>query len=314
MKLVTYDPPHGATPRLGAFLNENPALIADLGSGFPSMLALIDAGEAGLSDARARLLRPETTVPRTDVRLLAPLPEPRQVRDAMCFELHYKQGIRGMAELRAGKWLGRAATLLGAARIPRVWYQMPTYFKCNRFSVVGDGADVVWPQGAQLMDYELELAVVIGKPGKDIAREDALSHVFGYTIFNDMSARDIQEKEIRASLGPAKSKDFDTGNVFGPCIVTRDELTDPYTLTMEARVNGALWGRGHSSSMHHRWEDVIAHVSKNETLHAGEIIGSGTVGNGCGLELGRFLQAGDTVELSISGIGTLTNRLVQPHA
>jgi 2-keto-4-pentenoate hydratase/2-oxohepta-3-ene-1,7-dioic acid hydratase in catechol pathway len=314
MKLVTYAPLHGDTPRLGAFLPENSALIADLGTGFPSMLALIDAGEAGLSDARARLLRPETTVPRTDVRLLAPLPEPRQVRDAMCFELHYKQGIRGMAALRAGKWLGRAATLLGAARIPRVWYEMPTYYKCNRFSVVGDGADVVWPRGARLMDYELELAVVIGKPGKDIAREDALSHVFGYTIFNDMSARDIQEREIRASLGPAKSKDFDTGNVFGPCIVTRDELTDPYALAMEARVNGALWGRGHSGSMHHRWEDVIAHVSKNETLHAGEIIGSGTVGNGCGLELGRFLQAGDTVELRIAGIGTLTNRLVQPHA
>jgi 2-keto-4-pentenoate hydratase/2-oxohepta-3-ene-1,7-dioic acid hydratase in catechol pathway len=109
----------------------------------------------------------------------------------------------------------------------------------------------------------------------------------------------------------AKGKDFDTGNVLGPCIVTSDELSDPYALTLEARVNGELWGAGRTRDMHHRWEDVIAHVSRSETLYAGEVIGAGTVANGCGLEVGRFLQEGALVEISAKGIGTLTNRLVR---
>jgi 2-keto-4-pentenoate hydratase/2-oxohepta-3-ene-1,7-dioic acid hydratase in catechol pathway len=112
-------------------------------------------------------------------------------------------------------------------------------------------------------------------------------------------------------LGPAKGKDFDTGNVFGPWIVTADELADPYSLEMVARVNGEEWSRGNSGQMHHRFEDLIAWVSRSETLHPGEILGSGTVGTGCGLEQGRFLEAGDLVELEIEGIGVLRNRFVR---
>jgi len=309
MKLVTFES-SGDTPRVGALTADGRGVV-DLGAGFASMLSLIDAGERGFQLARERVGRAERVLPRGDVRLLAPLPEPRQLRDAMCFEGHYRQGIRGMAVLRAGRVLGSLAVAVGAARIPRVWYEQPTYYKCNRFSVVGDGADVQWPRGAELMDYEAEVAAVIGRTGKDIPRDRALSHVFGYTLFNDMTARDLQEREMRASLGPAKGKDFDTGNVLGPCIVTADELTDPYSLVLEARVNGELWGAGRTSDMHHRWEDLIAYISRNETLYAGEVIGSGTVANGCGLEIGRFLPEGALVEISAEGIGTLRSHLVR---
>jgi 2-keto-4-pentenoate hydratase/2-oxohepta-3-ene-1,7-dioic acid hydratase in catechol pathway len=309
MRLVTFET-GGQAARAGA-LSADGKSVVDLSAAFASMLALIDAGEPGLERARELAARAERSLARPDVRLLAPIPEPRQLRDAMCFEQHYRQGMRGMAQLRAGRLLGRAAAALGAVRIPRIWFEQPTYYKCNRFSVVGDGADILWPRGAKLMDYESEVAVVIGRTGKDIPRDHALSHVFGYTLFNDMTARDLQEREMRGMLGPAKGKDFDTGNVLGPCIVTADELPDPYALTLEARVNGELWGAGSTGDMHHHWEDVISYVSRNETLHAGEVIGSGTVANGCGLEIGRFLTEGAVVEISANGIGKLTNRLVR---
>jgi 2-keto-4-pentenoate hydratase/2-oxohepta-3-ene-1,7-dioic acid hydratase in catechol pathway len=116
---------------------------------------------------------------------------------------------------------------------------------------------------------------------------------------------------MRGALGPAKGKDFDTGNVLGPCIVTTDELADPYSLVLEARVNGELRGSGRTCDMFHRWEDLLAYISRSETLHAGEVIGSGTVENGCGLELGRFLGENDVIEISAQGIGALTSRLVK---
>ena len=161
------------------------------------------------------------------------------------------------------------------------------------------------------MDYELEFACVIGRVGTDISHEDALEHVFGYTVFNDASARDAQGKEMAGMLGPAKGKDFDTGNVLGPWIVSADELGDPHSLTMTARVNGEEWSRGTSADMRHRFDDIIAFISRSETLHPGEVIGSGTVGTGCGLELGRFLKSGDVVELEIERIGVLRNRFVK---
>ena len=143
-------------------------------------------------------------------------------------------------------------------------------------------------------------------------RQDARSHIFGYLIFNDISARDAQLREMSGTLGPAKGKDFDTGNVFGPWPATADEIPDPYDLTMVARVNGIEQSRGSSGEMRHRFEDILAHASRDETLHAGEFFGSGTVGGGCGLELGKFLRDGDVVELEITGLGVLTNRIVFP--
>jgi 2-keto-4-pentenoate hydratase/2-oxohepta-3-ene-1,7-dioic acid hydratase in catechol pathway len=310
MKLVTFRLQHEPEDRVGALRDGGQELV-DLSAHFPSMLALIDAGASGLEHAHQLLARAEHCVALEQVGLRAPLPEPRQMRDALTFELHLKQSIRQMAKMRVGKAAAALANATGIAGVPRVWYEQPIYYKCNRFSVVGPEADVVWPQGAELMDYECELGIVIGKVGKDIPRERAREHIFGYTIFNDMTARDLQEREMRGHLGPAKGKDFDTGNVLGPWLVTADELPNPYELAMISRVNGEEWGRGSSRDMHHRWEDVIAHVSRNETLRPGEFIGSGTVGNGCGLELGRFLEPNAVVELEVSGLGILRNRLVK---
>lgn len=267
-----------------------------------SMLALIGGGDAALELARqlVEAAPEEAIVDRSAVTLLAPIPVPPQIRDFLAFEQHLK-GAFAMAEQLTGRHMD----------IPAVWYQQPIYYKANRFSVVGPGAEVRWPSYAQLLDYELELACVIGKPGVDIAPEEAAGHVFGFTIFNDVSARDAQATEMEGQLGPAKGKDFDTGNVLGPWLVTADEIGDPYDLTMVARVNGEEWSRGHSGTMHHRFEDIIAFVSRSETLHPGEILGSGTVGRGCGLELGRFLNPGDVIELEVERIGVLRNRIIK---
>ncbi|MBI2316029.1 MAG: fumarylacetoacetate hydrolase family protein, partial [Betaproteobacteria bacterium] len=175
------------------------------------------------------------------------------------------------------------------------------------------GAEVHWPTYSKVIDYELEIGVITWKPGKNIPVEQASSHVFGYTIFNDFSARDEQYTEMQSGLGPAKGKDFDTGNALGPWLVTADEIPDPQALTMVTRVNGEEWSRGNSRDMRHTFRDIIAYVSLEETLYAGEVLGSGTVGNGCGNELGRFLKHGDELELEVSGIGVLRNRIVAPH-
>ena len=310
MRLATFA--HDGPPRLGAVLDGNDTIL-DLAAAclrrngraepaLAGMLALIDAGPAGRAVADALVADPpdEDVVAVGAVRLLAPLPEPRQIRDFLCFEAHLRNAFE-----QAGRLTGRTM------EIPPVWYEQPIYYKANRFSVVGPDAEVQWPAYAGLLDYELELACIIGTRGVDIPRDEALGHVFGYTIFNDVSARDAQMREMAGQLGPAKGKDFDTGNVLGPWIVTADEIGDPHDLTMVARVNGEEWSRGTSATMHHRFEDVIAFVSQSETLHPGEVLGSGTVGTGCGLELGRFLSPGDVVELEIEKIGVLRNRIVR---
>jgi 2-keto-4-pentenoate hydratase/2-oxohepta-3-ene-1,7-dioic acid hydratase in catechol pathway len=264
------------------------------------MLQLIDGGEPALARARELERRAAVTHRLSDVVLLAPL-LPRSIRDCLAFEEHLKNASNAVAKL----------TGQDPSPIPTVWYEQPIYYKGNPFSVIGPEADVCWPRYSALMDYELEFACVIGRVGTDISHEDALEHVFGYTVFNDASARDAQGKEMAGMLGPAKGKDFDTGNVLGPWIVTADELGDPHSLTMIARVNGEEWSRGTSADMRHGFDDIISFVSQSETLHPGELIGSGTVGTGCGLELGRFLRSGDVVELEVERIGVLRNRFVK---
>ena len=299
MRLVTYQDAAGAA-RLGALIDKDAAIV-DLhraftvtsgvdGAAFHSMQALIEAGERAWDTARGLIeaAPDEARVAAKDIRLLAPLPVPIQMRDFMVFEIH--------------------ASGSGQRQLPQTWYDQPIYYKCNRFSVQGTEAEVRWPAYSSLIDYELELAMVIGKTGVDIPVERAAEHIFGYTIFNDFSARDAQRAEMSCMLGPAKGKDFDGADCLGPCIVTADEI-NPYDLTMIARVNGEEWSRGQSGTMHHRFENMIAHVSQSETIYAGEIFGSGTVGRGCGAELGRYLDKGDTVELEISGIGVLRNRV-----
>jgi 2-keto-4-pentenoate hydratase/2-oxohepta-3-ene-1,7-dioic acid hydratase in catechol pathway len=312
MKLITFITSQGQE-HIGALLNDLKTVVdftaQDASPAFQSMLQLIDAGPAALERARHMVANPGVTHALDAVRLRAPLPEPRQMRDFLSFEKHIRQA-------RANRHL---FGIDGGTRDPAkveiapVWYQQPIYYKCNRFSVIGTDTDVQWPRYAKIMDYELEFGIVLGRNGKNVKREEAKDYIFGYLIFNDMSARDAQLAEMQGQLGPAKGKDFDTGNVLGPWLVTADEIPDPYNLTMVARVNGEEWSRGNSRDMHFKFEDFIAHASYDEQIRAGEFMGSGTVGSGCGLELGKFLKPGDVVELEVTGLGVLRNRVVQTN-
>jgi 2-keto-4-pentenoate hydratase/2-oxohepta-3-ene-1,7-dioic acid hydratase in catechol pathway len=289
---------------------------------FASMLALIDAGDAALDSARALFEKHgrDESLSR-DVEgceILAPVPEPRQMRDGMSFPLHILQAPRGQRKLaaRAANDLAELARIdaepLG--ELPEVYRKQPIYYITNRFSVRGTNTTVKWPRYSRVMDYELEFGIITGKKGKDIAASKAGEHIFGYTIFNDFSARDAQRIEMEGRLGPAKGKSFDGGNVIGPWIVTPDEIGDPYSLQMEARVNGETRSRGVTSGMLFSFEEIIAHVTKDETLMPGEFIGSGTVGNGCGLELGWYLEHGDVIELEVEKIGVLRNKVERQDA
>lgn len=331
MKLVTFKTIAGEE-RIGA-VRDDLATIADFEAGavclgfdpgvaFSSMIAFIESGETGMAAALQILelasmpAGAAAVVDMASVTLLAPVPVPQQMRDFLAFELHYKQARARALKIRAASYPDPAAAELELAgsdefRIPPVWYEQPIYYKGNRFSVIGPEADILWPRYSKKLDFELEFGVFIGKRGKNITRENARSHIFGYCIFNDMSARDAQYREYPGRLGPAKGKDFDTGNVMGPWLVTADEIENPYDLEMTARVNGEVWGTGNSGSMYHKFEDFIAHASNEEVLQPGEFLGSGTVGNGCGLEHDRWLKPGDTIELEVCGLGTLRNRVIQ---
>jgi 2-keto-4-pentenoate hydratase/2-oxohepta-3-ene-1,7-dioic acid hydratase in catechol pathway len=189
--------------------------------------------------------------------------------------------------------------------VPEEFYRSPVYYKMNPATLVGPGAEIPWPHGARYMDYELEVGLVIGRAALDVVPEEAIDLLFGVTVLNDFSARDLQAKEMSAGLGPAKGKDFATA--VGPWITTADEL-DVHDLEMIARVNGEEWSRGSTSTMLWSVEEIIAYASRSETLTPGELIGTGTVGSGSGLELYKRLSPGDTVELEVAGVGTLANR------
>ncbi|MGQ0429445.1 MAG: fumarylacetoacetate hydrolase family protein [Gammaproteobacteria bacterium] len=322
MRLVTFRPESGSPPRPGAQLPDGSVLDLRQASreaaAFESVLSLIEAGPQAWEKARALAAHAAASSVQVagTYALLAPIPDPPQIRDFMCFEKHVIQAFGAAFRMRATRASNpeeKAALLAQAAayRPPPVWYERPLYYKANRFSISGPGDTIRWPDYSRLMDYECELACVIGLAGVDIPRERAREHIFGWTIFNDFSARDAQGAEMAGGLGPAKGKDFDGANAFGPCIVTADEIPDPYALEMIVRVNREERSRGSSRDMHWKFEEVIAYVSQCETLRPGEILGSGTVGDGCGLEQLRFLEDGDRVELEIPPIGVLANRVVR---
>ncbi len=219
--------------------------------------------------------------PLSDLRLLAPVPQPPSIRDFYAFESH-------VVNARKGQGL----------TVPAAWYDIPVFYFSNPAAVCGPGDTVAVPTGSTQLDYELELAVVIGGDGE----------IFGFTVMNDWSARDLQQQEIPVGLGPAKGKDFATS--LGPVIVSVDELGDG-GLTMSARVNGVERSRGNSADMHFSWKQIIDRARLNTRLLPGDVIGSGTVGTGCILELGdgSWLRPGDLVELEIEGIGVLANRV-----
>jgi 2-keto-4-pentenoate hydratase/2-oxohepta-3-ene-1,7-dioic acid hydratase in catechol pathway len=327
MRLVTFQR-NGGPEKAGAFLDDNSRIVdlvaahtaafGDEPSSLSSVLSIVEGGDAALDRAYETIKKaPASAILRRDeARLRAPIQPPPQMRDCLCFELHLQQAFAASRKLTAQRSADPEKTLAelersGTSAAPAIFYKQPIYYKANRFAVIGTDEEVIWPEYSQFLDFELEFGIYIKKKAKDVPKEKARDYIFGYTIFNDMSARDVQGVEMEGRLGPCKGKDFDTGNPMGPCLVTADELTDPYSLTMIARVNGEEWGRGSSSSMYWKFEDLIAYISRSETLHPGEFLGSGTVGNGCGLEHMRFIKPGDVIELEVEGIGKLRNRVVK---
>jgi fumarylacetoacetate (FAA) hydrolase len=221
-----------------------------------------------------------------DVSLRAPVLHPPSVRDFYAFEEHV-----------------RRARALRGLEVPPEWYAIPVFYFSNPAAIYGPDDDVPYPDGTEELDYELEVAAIIGNHGE----------IGGFTVLNDWSARDLQRAEMKVGLGPAKGKDFATS--LGPVVVTPDELAT-MRLEMVARVNGEERSRGNLGDMHYSWDTILAHAARNTALRPGDVLGSGTVGSGCILEHGdgRWLQPGDVVELEVEGIGVLRNRVAQPAA
>ena len=228
-----------------------------------------------------------------EYRLRIPL-KPRRLKDYLVYEEHKKKSM-------ARKGLP----------MPDLWYRMPTYTNRNILGLADPGADVLWPSYSKKLDFEFELAVVIGRTGRNIKAEDAHRYIAGFTIYNDFSARDIQADEAAVGAGAGKSKDFDQGNVLGPCIVTADEI-DGADIDMVLRVDGEEWARGHTRGMKFSWGQIIENASRDETIYPGDVFASGTMNNGCCLELDRWFKPGATIEMDARGIGILRNRVVAP--
>ncbi|MFD6951412.1 hydroxylase [Nocardiopsis sp. TSRI0078] len=250
-------------------------------------------------------------VPLAGVRLLPPL-EPPSVRDFVTFEEHV-EGVR--------------RSVSGKEGVPDAWYDAPTFYFTNPAALVGAHDDVPVPPGCEVLDFELEVAAVVGRPGGDLTPERAREHIFGYTVFNDWSARDLQSREMQVGLGPCKGKD--AAATLGPWLVTADEL-EPHRdgegflrLALTAEVNGEVVGSDLLSNMGWTFEEMLSHASRGTRVRSGDVLGSGTCGNGgCLAELwgrrGRQdpppLKPGDTVALTVEGIGTVANTVVPGRA
>jgi fumarylacetoacetate (FAA) hydrolase len=303
MRLVTFVTP-GRETRAGVVRGN---LIVALD--YPNVLELLRDPE-GLAGARYAYEAHETfrapgqTCLLDEVPLKSPIPDPPALRDFYAFEQHVRAA--------------RAAR--GLEMIPE-WYEIPTFYFSNTSEIYGHDEPVPYPAGSNELDIELEIACVIGREGRDIPLEEAAGYIAGYTIMNDWSARDFQRKDMKLNLGPGKGKDFATS--LGPWLVTPDELearrsgsgaSARYDMTMLARVDGQEISRGNFKDIYYSFPQMIAHASRNARLRVGDVLGSGTVGTGCLLEIGTdvhaWFQRGEVIELEIDGIGILRNRII----
>lgn len=327
MKLVSYSVPNQADVKLGAIVGDNviDLIEAEAWAVETDRLAALrlphDAHEpilallntpAGIDQARAllKLLEHEDVqhlhlnMPLNKIELRAPIGHPPSVRDFYAFEQHVKTA-------RANR---------GAEMIPD-WYEVAVFYFTNHNAIVGPNDPVKRPKASKALDFELEIAAVIGKAGIDIPASQADEHIAGYMVMNDWSARDLQMKEMKMNLGPAKGKDFAT--TLGPYLATPDELLNKridrgdkgsvYDLQMIGRINGKETSRGNWKDMYFTFAQMIERASADVQLYPGDVIGSGTVGTGCLLELtkgqGPWLQLGDVVELEIERLGVIRNEV-----
>ncbi|HNP74559.1 MAG TPA: fumarylacetoacetate hydrolase family protein [Kouleothrix sp.] len=287
MRLVTYHDERG--DHIGAL--RDGSTIVPLDTVAPSMLALIDGGAALLSEARATLERAASTVPLGQVRLLAPIPRPRQ--NVICLGMNYVE---------------HAYESMRAKGLEPSLPPHPVFFSKAATSICADGDDIpLDPRVTEALDYEVELAFIIGQGGKNIARGQAMAHVFGYTIVNDISARDLQNRHQQFYKG----KSLDRSCPIGPWIVTADEIADPAALGLRLRLNGATRQDSSVGDLIFDIPTTIEVLSLGQTLEPGTIISTGTPsGVGMGMSPPSYLRAGDVMEAEIDGIGVLRNRVV----
>lgn len=226
----------------------------------------------------------EPVAPAADgVRLRAPVPRPPRIRDYLTYEGH--------------------ASGSGLA-VPEAFRHVPICYECNTSTILGPSDPIPWPAYTDQMDFELEVGFFVGRGGRNITVEQAPDHIAGVTIFNDLSARDIQFYEMSLNIGPSKGKSF--GTVMGPCVLTMDEV-DEFALQCTARVNDEVWTKADTSARRYSFAQVLAWASYCEPVQPGEFLAVGTVGGGCGLELDRWIRSGDVLELEVGGIGVLRN-------
>jgi 2-keto-4-pentenoate hydratase/2-oxohepta-3-ene-1,7-dioic acid hydratase in catechol pathway len=287
VRLVTFRVTGADRDRLGALLDDDGVLDLTAAGAPASLLDLLREGEPGMARVRELVAGGRSDHALDAVALRAPLTRPNSIRDFMLVEEHVRNSF---------------------GEVPAEWYEIPVYWKGNCDTVLGPDDDVAWPRYTEKLDYELELGAVIGRPVREATLEEAAASIAGFTIFNDWSARDIQFREMKVGLGPGLGKDFATS--LGPCLTTADAF-DVASARMSARVNGEVWSEGTLGAMRFSFPEVIAHLSEEQTLQPGDVLGSGTVGRGCGLELDRWIAPGDVVELEVEGIGTLRNRVVR---
>jgi fumarylacetoacetate (FAA) hydrolase len=292
LKLARWVDATGAE-RAGYVTDDGVVACATVGKGRSGDAAIVNFAARG--DTPLPLADP---VPLAQVRLLPPVRRPGAVRDFYAFEAH----VRTARERRG-------------LEMDADWYALPVFYFSNPHTIRGPDEVIPFPGTAEL-DYELEVAAVIGRDGADWSQDEALDAIAGYTVFNDFSARDVQRREMRQGLGPAKGKDFATA--LGPFLVTPDELAGTRArpaAVMVARVNGVEYSRGDLADLHHSFAALVAHASRDALVRRGDVIGSGTVGTGCILELSAvhgserypWLAPGDVVECEVEGIGVLRN-------
>jgi 2-keto-4-pentenoate hydratase/2-oxohepta-3-ene-1,7-dioic acid hydratase in catechol pathway len=301
MRWVTFTQSPQATQRTGLVVDGR---IHACAPGTTLLGLLGDDGERLAAAGDTVRKDPRDVLELDAVHLLAPIPKPPTVRDFYAFEQHVRT-----ARQRRG------------LEMDPDWYELPVFYFSNPYAIGGPNDDVAIPPGSAEMDYELEVAAVVGMGGADLDPEQAQRNIAGYCVMNDWSARDVQRREMKLSMGPVKGKDFAT--TIGPVLVTPDELEDvrrnrSYDLAMTASVNDIEYSRASLADVFWSFGEMLAYASRGTRVETGDVIGSGTCGTGCILELSMvhgidkypWLQPGDVVELSVERLGTLRNRVV----
>ena len=301
MRWVTFTQTPRGPQRTGLIVDGR---IHACASGKTLLSMLGDDGTLLAAEGEAMRRDPGDVFELDAVQVRAPIPTPPTVRDFYAFEQHVRT-----ARQRRG------------LEMDPDWYELPVFYFSNPYAICGPDDDVAIPPGSAEMDYELEVAAIVGMGGADLDPGDAERNIAGYCVMNDWSARDVQRREMKLSMGPVKGKDFATS--VGPVFVTPDELEDArrnrsYDLKMTASVNGVEYSRASLADIFWSFGEMLAYASRGTRVEPGDVIGSGTCGTGCILELSMvhgidrypWLQPGDVVELSVERLGTLRNRVV----